>query len=151
MKHLLLRVNDSADIKTSELKARRMETHLTNMETRINAGIDKGLLALEHKVDTQLEEVKEAVGDILKTLRHLAPSQEPCSSSDEEVEITVIPTDNCLPIGNHLQAEAPSPYESRLEERLNMLDAKVDTQFGRLLDMMREVLSVSRWNGSLKA
>ena len=130
-----------------------MENHLTNMETRINAGINEGLLALEHKVNTQLEDVKDAVGDILKTMKHLAPSQDAGSSSDEDVEITVIPADNsiCYAIGNQLQVEAPSSYESRLEERLNTLDAKVDAQFGRLLDMMQEVLSVSRRDGSLKA
>ncbi|KDR79356.1 hypothetical protein GALMADRAFT_265823 [Galerina marginata CBS 339.88] len=144
VKHLLLRINDSADIKTVELKASKMEMHLSNMEKRLNAGIDEGLLALENKMNTQSEIIRKEVNDIANTLKNPPPGQETGVSSNEQVEPKAIPEGNSSPAEDPLQAKPISPYESRLEERMNALEVKVDTHFGRLLDMMEEVLRRDR-------
>ncbi|KDR82349.1 hypothetical protein GALMADRAFT_817903 [Galerina marginata CBS 339.88] len=150
--HYLLRINDSANTKASEVNGSRVETHLAKMERRINVGIDEGLLALEKKVNTQLEvvkkEVKDAVDDIAKNLKGVTPNLEAPPNDGLEVKL--------LPEGDHQIIVDPpgipprvlSSYESRLEQRLDMLEAKVDNQFGRLLAMMEAVVSASRRDSS---
>lgn len=154
VKHPLLRINDSMDVDTIELKASRMERQLSNIERRINTSIDEGLLALEQKVggvNTQLEGVKKEVNDIAKHLENRAPSLEAGPASSISVETKPIPEHNDRPSGDPLQANTPSSYETRLEARLDALENKVDNQFGRLLAMMEEVLLVSRRDDSSKA
>ncbi|KDR82341.1 hypothetical protein GALMADRAFT_237605 [Galerina marginata CBS 339.88] len=149
-KHILLRINDSANIKTSELNGSRVETYLSKMESRINARIDDALEQKVNEVNAQLQvvkkEVTDAVDDVAKHLKNITPNPMTGGPTDD-LEVKVLPDNDHDTVEDPLRPRALSSYESRLEKRLDGLEAKVDiqvTQFARLLAMMEEVLSTSR-------
>jgi len=56
--HPLLRISDSAEVKTSELKESRLDRQLEEMEHRINTGVNEGVSSLEAKLNSTLETMK---------------------------------------------------------------------------------------------
>lgn len=67
-RHLLLRISQSDDVKTSELKPSHLDTDLANMEARLNDSLSK----LERKIDAKLEQDNDTKnGELQKELHKL--------------------------------------------------------------------------------
>ncbi|KAF4609963.1 hypothetical protein D9613_010377 [Agrocybe pediades] len=146
-KHPLLRINDSLDVKTDvEPKTARLERRLAEMEERLGAGIDEGLSALEEKVNIRLDAIQSELKvttakEVARLIdnsknRQDALSSPPDHSSRFPPHSPTGALDHCI-----VMSPLPTVYESRLEERLLQLEAKVDNQFGRMLLLIQEIVA----------
>ncbi|KAF9551230.1 hypothetical protein CPC08DRAFT_729061 [Agrocybe pediades] len=146
-KHPLLRINDSSEVKTNvEPKTTRLERRLAEMEERLGAGIDEGLSALEEKVNIRLDAIQSELK--VTTAQEVArlmdnPKDRPDALSpipDHPSEFPPHSPSVAFHDGVKIGPLSVSPYESRLEERLAQLEAKVDNQFGRMLSLVQELV-----------
>ncbi|KAF4609988.1 hypothetical protein D9613_010358 [Agrocybe pediades] len=147
-KHPLLRINDSSEVKTNvEPKTTRLERRLAEMEERLGAGIDEGLSALEEKVNIRLDAIQSELK--VTTAQEVArlmdnPKDRPDAFSpipDHPSEFSPHSPSVAFHDGAKIGLLSISPYESRLEERLAQLEAKVDNQFGRMLSLVQELVA----------
>jgi len=144
--HPLLRINQIEEIKleTSELKATRLETQLTDMEARINSGLS----GLEQKVNLQLEEMKAAVDDVGKKFGQLnqpvngtSPNFEqglahgPYDVSADEVKQDTVELEN---------TEEEFMHDDRTTPKLHQRLDRLESQFGVLMSLVQDLVSATR-------
>jgi hypothetical protein len=150
--HPLLRLHDSVEVKSVEIKSGRLERHLQEMESRIN----DGLSSLEQKVDVQLDQVKAQMQAIADEVGKKARLQTRFGSVGVDAEMLPDSREENKakhrPYGTHIVGAQPrvatsavdedriAALETKLDEKFHSLETKVDGQFNLLLSLMRQVV-----------
>lgn len=156
--HPLLRLHDSCEVKLSEVKANRIERRMGEMEARIN----NTLSSLQEKVNQQLEDLKTGMKFAVEEIatseqRTVADHKFGARDIDADVEITLR---NPMPTNSHALLHSPParcepggseqsynnntiPLEGTLERRLQLLEAKVESQFDTILALLQQIVPSS--------